>query len=75
MDPSKVKAEQAEFTLTLAEGGVPLSLTPKNFAPQRSDPVHLTDVVPRWVGDRVLLDFGKEHPLDKPSRRANSRWM
>jgi hypothetical protein len=63
MDPSKVKAEQAEFTLTLAEGGVPLSLTPKNFAPQRSDLLHLTDGVPRLVGDRVVLDFGYEHPL------------
>ena len=63
MDPSKVKAEQAEFTLTLAEGAIPLSLTPKNFAPQRSDLVHLTDGVPRLVGDRVVLDFGYEHPL------------
>ena len=62
MDPSKVKAEQAEFTLTLAEGAIPLSLTPKNFAPQRSDLVHLTDGVPRLVGDRVVLDFGYEHP-------------
>ena len=63
MDPSKVKAAQAEFTLTLAEGAIPLSLTPKNFAPQRSDLVHLTDGVPRLVGDRVVLDFGYEHPL------------
>ena len=63
MDPSKVKAEQAEFTLTLAEGGIPLSLIPKNFAPRRSDLVHLTDGIPRLVGDRVVLDFGYEHPL------------
>ena len=63
VDPSTVKVKQAEFTLTLAEGGVPLSLSPRNLAKERPGLVHLRDGVPRLVGDRVVIDIGYEHPL------------
>ena len=63
VDPSDVKVDKSEFTLTYADGGVPLSLTPRNLANPRPDLLHLTDGIPHVEGDRVVLDFGYEHPL------------
>lgn len=61
--PTSIKSEKAEFTLTMAEGGVPIEITPRNLAEERSDLRHLTDGTPRLEGGQVLMDFAYEHPL------------
>lgn len=63
VDPGEVKVEQSVFTLTLAEGAIPISITPRNLAVERDDLVHLSDGVPRLDGDRVVLDIRYQYPL------------
>jgi len=61
--PTSINAEKAVFTLTMAEGAVPIAITPRNLAEERSDLRHLTDGIPRLEGGQVLMDFAYEHPL------------
>ena len=57
----------ARFTLTMAEGALPITITPRNLAAPPDNITHLHQDKPRRVGDLVHYPIRYEQPLFPPS--------
>lgn len=57
----------ARFTLTMAEGAMPIAITPRNLGAPPEHITHLLQDQPRRVGEHVLYRIEYEQPLFPPS--------
>ena len=57
----------ARFTLTMARGATPITISPRNLAAPPDNITHLHQDEPRRVGDLVHYRIGYEQPLFPPS--------
>ena len=64
--PEVIKTS-ARFTLTMAEGALPIAITPRNLAAPPNNITHLHQVEPKRVGDLVHYPIRYQQPLFPPS--------
>ena len=64
---AKAIKTSARFTLTMAEGALPITISPRNLAAPPDNITHLHQDEPRRVGDLVHYLIGYEQPLFPPS--------
>ena len=65
--PQSIK-KSARFTLTMAEGAIPIGITPRNLASPAAYITHLLQEKPRRVGEAVQYRLEYEQPLFPPSK-------
>ena len=64
---AKAIKTSARFTLTMAKGAIPITISPRNLAAPPGNITHLNQNEPRRVGDLVHYLIGYEQPLFPPS--------